>query len=152
MMSEHSGDPTIICCGQDRDWIPVPAVAGADVKVLAVSEERRQVVANFRFAGGATLPPRTHHCFAIAYTISGVWSYDGRQVPPDSFAWELFESSHRPVTDEGAELLVSLTSETGRFIENHMPGGTSWDMDMAFFKALDGIRREQAARLELEVG
>jgi hypothetical protein len=88
------------------------------------------VVAEFRFAAGATLPPHTHHCTAMAYTISGEWSYDGRAVPSDSLAWELPDSSHTPVTETGAELLVILTSETARFIENHMPDWSSWAMNL----------------------
>lgn len=55
------------------------------------------------------------------------------------------------MTEGPSELLVILTSETAHLIENHMPDGSSWDMDLAYFRELDGISREQAARRGPEV-
>jgi hypothetical protein len=39
-MSEHIQDPIIIYRAHDRDWIPVPAMPGTEIKVVAVDEER----------------------------------------------------------------------------------------------------------------
>jgi hypothetical protein len=38
---------------------------------------------------------------------------------------------------------VVLTSQDDKFLVNHMPDGSEWVFDMAFFKQLEAVRSEQ---------
>jgi hypothetical protein len=40
-----------------------------------------------------------------------------------------------------------LKSETDKFLTNHLPDGVDVDFDMGFFKAMEGITAEDAAKL-----
>lgn len=140
-------DPTRVLDGSDREWLPIPAADGAFIKVLVADPERHQVVFQFRFEPGTVLPPHTHHCQAIAYTISGHWEYEGLELPAGTVAYEPLGSVHAPSSEPGAELLVCLLGTGDRFLENHMPDGSTFEMDMAFFRAIDGITAAQAAML-----
>lgn len=131
-----SDDPTRVIDPAAGDWLPIAAAPGSDIKVLAVDRERRQVVFAFRFAPGTELPPHTHHCQAIAYTASGAWSYEGLDLPTGTIAYEPPGSTHAPSSADGAELLVILTSDSDRFLDNHMPDGTTLSFDLDFFAAL----------------
>ena len=142
-------DPTRVYDGSGRDWLPVPFVDGVHIKVLVADPARRQVVFGFRFGPGTALPEHVHHCQAIAYTVSGEWEYEGLKLPVGALAYEPPGSIHAPSSNPGADIVVVLSSESDRFLENHMADGSAIEMDMAFFQALDGMTREQAAALEL---
>ena len=142
-------DPTRVYDSNDRDWLPIPAAEGAFIKVIVADEERRRVVFMFRFAPGTVLPTHRHHCHAIAYTISGEWEYEGLKLPVGAVAYEPVASTHTPSSGPGAELLVTLVGESDRFLENFMPDGSVFEMDMAFFKTLEGMTLEQAQSLAL---
>jgi hypothetical protein len=142
-------DPTRVFTSQDRDWVPLPLIpkGKAWVKVIHADEELRNVIFKFRFSPDCQLPPHTHHCHAIAYTISGEWEYEGLTLPEGAVAYEPVESIHTPSSGPGAELVVSLRSETDKFLTNHLEDGTEVDFDMAFFKALEGITADEAQKL-----
>jgi quercetin dioxygenase-like cupin family protein len=142
-------DPTRVYDGNDRDWLPIPLVDGVHIKVLVADPQRRQVVFQFRFGPGTVLPEHVHHCQAIAYTISGEWEYDGLELPAGAIAYEPPGSAHTPSSRPGAEIVVVLSSDSDRFLENHMADGSVVEMDMAFFQLLDGMTLEQAAALML---
>ena len=146
-------DPTRVFTSEDRKWIPLPLVPKGEAwfKVIHADEELGKVIFKFRFSPGCELAPHTHHCHAIAYTISGEWEYEGLKLPEGAVAYEPVGSTHTPSSDPGAELAVILSSETDQFLINHMPDGTDIPFDMAFFKAMEGISREEAQRLVEEV-
>ncbi len=144
-----STDPTRVYDGSQRDWLPIPTVDGAFLKVLVADPVEKQVVFQFRFAPGTQLPEHLHHCQAIAYTISGEWEYEGLKLPAGAIAYEPPGSTHTPSSGPGSELVVFLRSESDRFLENHMPDGSTFEMDMAFFQAVDGISLEEAAALDI---
>jgi quercetin dioxygenase-like cupin family protein len=148
-MSHQIEDATRVIESADQDWIPIPNVPGANIKVIVADEELNQVVFKFRFEPGTTLPSHTHKCHAIAYTISGEWEYEGLKLPEGAIAYEPVESVHTPSSEPGAELVVFLNSKDDQFLINHMPDGTDVPMDMAFFKTLQGISLEDAAKLEI---
>jgi quercetin dioxygenase-like cupin family protein len=143
-----STDPTRVYDGTERDWLPVPMAEGVYIKVLVADPERRQVVFQFRFEPGTVLPEHLHHCQAIAYTISGEWEYDGLKLPAGAIAYEPPGSSHRPSSGPGGELIVYLSSDSDRFLDNYLPDGSTFAMDMAFFQQLDGMTLEQLASFD----
>lgn len=145
--SSADTDPTRVYDSNERDWLPIPAADGAFIKVIVADAERHRVVFMFRFAPGTILPAHRHHCQATAYTISGEWEYEGLKLPAGAIAYEPVGSTHTPSSGPGAELLVCLSGDSDRFLENHMPDGSTFEMDMAFFTALDGMTLEQAAQL-----
>ena len=55
-------------------------------------------------------------------------------------------STHTPSSKPGSELAVVLTSESDRFLINHMPDGTDIEFDLEFFKQMAAI--ETAEDLE----
>lgn len=144
MSIPHHEDRTRVVGTADQQWVPFPAVPGAHFKVIVADEERRQVVFKLRLAPGCVLPPHTHKCHAVAYTIAGEWEYEGMRLPAQAIAWEPVGSTHAPSSDGGAELVVLLTSDTSEFLINHMPDGTDVPLNMTLFKALAGATREQA--------
>ena len=144
MSTTHHGDLTWVVESADQEWVPFPAAPGAHFKVLVADEERNQVVFRLRFDPGCALPPHSHRCHAIAYTLSGEWEYEGLRLPAQAVAYEPVDSTHTPSSDGGAELVVFLNSQTDEFLINHMPDGTDLTLNMAFFKALEGATREQA--------
>src|ERR687897_358604 len=109
MATQHE-DATRVITGHDRPWLPVPGVpkGEAQIKVLNVDEDLKKVVFKFRFSPGCELVPHTHHCHAVAYTISGEWEYEGLKLPVGAVAYEPVASKHTPSSDPGAELIVFL--------------------------------------------
>jgi hypothetical protein len=146
-------EATRVFTSAERDWIEVPLIprGQAWIKVIHADEELGNVVFKFRFSPGCELPPHTHHCHAIAYTISGEWEYEGLKLPEGAIAYEPVASTHTPSSEPGAEMVVYLRSETDQFLVNHMPDGTDIPFDINFFKALEGISPEDAAKLTEEV-
>ena len=152
-MSTAHEDPTRVYTSDERDWIPLPNIpkGGGWIKVVHADPELNKVVFRFRFSPGCELVPHTHKCHAIAYTISGEWEYEGLKLPEGAIAYEPVESVHTPSSENGAELFVVLSSETDQFLVNHMPDGSDWVFDMAFFQQLDGITVEEAAELAAQM-
>jgi hypothetical protein len=149
-----SEDLTRVYESEDLDWIPLPDVpkGEAHFKVIHADEERNVVVFKFRFGAGCELVPHTHECHAIAYTLSGEWEYEGLKLPVGAVAYEPEKSVHTPSSENGAELVVVLRSDSDRFLINHMPDGSEVVFDMAFFKAFDGATVEQAQALLEQMG
>jgi quercetin dioxygenase-like cupin family protein len=131
-------DATRVITSHDRDWLPIPHIPKGEawLKVIQADRELGKVVFKFRFSPGCELPPHTHRCHAIAYTISGEWEYEGLTLPEGSVAYEPVESHHAPTSGPGAELVVVLDSDDDQFLINHLPDGTEVPFDMAFFESL----------------
>jgi len=146
-------DETRVYSSSDRAWIPIPLVPKGEawIKVIHADPERHKVVFKFRFGPGTELPPHTHRCHAIAYTISGEWAYEGMTLPEGAIAYEPVESTHTPASENGAELAVILDSEDDRFLVNHMADGEDIEFDMAFFQQLEGIDPEEAENMLAEL-
>jgi len=146
-------DPTRVYQSDEREWIPIPLIPKGEawIKVIHADPELRNVVFKFRFSPGCELTPHTHHCHAIAYTISGEWEYEGLKLPEGAVAYEPVASTHTPSSEPGSELIVFLKSEDDRFIVNHMPDGSEIAFDMGFFQAMEGISAEDAAKLTEQI-
>lgn len=137
-------DPTRVYSAEDRPWIPIPNMPKGEgtIKVIHADPERNQVIFKFRFSPGCELLEHTHRCHATAYTISGEWEYEGLKLPEGALAYEPVDSTHRPSSGPGAEIVVFLNSETDQFLVNHMPDGSEWAFDMAFFQRLEQVGSE----------
>ena len=148
-----SDEATRVYTSAERDWIEVPLIpkGQAWIKVIHADEELGNVVFKFRFSPGCELPPHTHHCHAIAYTIAGEWEYEGLKLPEGAIAYEPVASTHTPSSGPGAEMVVFLRSETDQFLVNHTADGTDIPFDINFFKALEGISPEDAQKLTEQV-
>lgn len=152
MSTTHHHDTTRVIETSDQEWVAFQKTPGVHVKVILADEERHQVVLRLRLDPGCVLPPHTHRCHAIAYTISGEWEYEGLRLSAQAVADVPSGSVHTPSSEGGAELVVVLSSETDEFLVNHMPDGSEVTLNMAFFKALEGATRARAldAAAELE--
>jgi quercetin dioxygenase-like cupin family protein len=142
-------DKTSIIHGDERQWLPIPGAEGVMMKVLLADEILNQVVFMFRFAPGTVLPRHKHLCHAIGYTVSGSWQYETGVLRAGSLAYEPFDSEHVPSSTEGAEIVVFLKSQNDLFLENVMPDGSTFTMDMNFFKLLQSLTPEQASELQI---
>ncbi|TML36337.1 MAG: hypothetical protein E6G00_03530 [Actinobacteria bacterium] len=147
-MATMPEDATRVYTSHEKPWLPVPMVPKGEawIKVIIVDEERKCVVFKFRFSPDSELVPHTHECHAVAYTISGEWEYEGLTLPEGAVAYEPVHSTHTPSSKPGSELAVVLTSESDRFLINHMPDGTDIEFDLEFFKQMAAI--ETAEDLE----
>ena len=146
-------DQTRVYSSSDRAWIPVPLIPKGEawIKVIHADPELHKVVFRFRFAAGTELPPHTHRCHAIAYTISGEWAYEGFTLPEGAIAYEPVESTHTATSENGAELAVVLDSSDDQFLINHLATGEDIPFDMAFFQSLEGITPEAAEQMLAEM-
>jgi hypothetical protein len=54
---------------------------------------------------------------------------------------------HTPYSENGAELIVILRSDSDQFIINMMEDGSEQPLDMAFFKQMEGITQAEVDRL-----
>ncbi|MEQ8266546.1 MAG: cupin domain-containing protein [Parvibaculum sp.] len=123
----------------DRPWHAFEADSEDLMKVIHVDEKLGQVVFVQRFGRNATHAKHTHHCTAVAYTLSGCWEYDGEKFPTGSVAFEPAGSTHTAMTrnDNVADVLVVLTSaDKGRLLELHMEDGSSAELDIEIFKMM----------------
>ena len=147
--AETAEDLTRVFQSKDKPWLPLPLIpkGSADIRVVHADEERNVVVFEFRFGPGTELVPHTHECHAIAYTVSGKWAYEGLELPEGAVAYEPEGSKHAPTSENGAELMVILRSESDQFLINHMPDGSELPFDMGFFKALEEASPEQVEGL-----
>jgi len=120
---------------------------GDYMKILHVDEEMGQVVYVQRFAKGAKHLQHTHHCTAIAYTLSGSWQYDKISFGPNELAFEPAGSKHSPSTHEGetADVLVILTSakRDGRLLELYGENGETFELNVDVFKLMASMTPEE---------
>ena len=128
----------------DRPWLPSMLFEGDAIKILHVDEEHKQVVFLQRFGRNTVQPKHKHHCTAVAFTVDGEWAYDGYAIPKGFIAYEPVNSVHTPMTmnDNNSDVLVILTSKDDRFIEVFADDGSSFHLDMAFFKAAYGMSEQ----------
>src|SRR5262249_59177781 len=102
-----------------------------------------------RWGPGPVRPWQVHHCQAMANPTPGEWGYEGLKLPAGAVAYEPAGSVHAPSSQPGADIVVVLSSDSDRFLENHMADGSTVEMDMGLFRMLDGMTRKQAAAFEL---
>jgi quercetin dioxygenase-like cupin family protein len=145
----NSEDATRTYSSDERQWIPLPLLPKGEawIKVIHADPELHKVVFKFRFGPGTELVPHTHRCHAIAYTISGEWSYEGLSLPQGTIAYEPVASTHTAISEHGAELVVVLDSTDDHFLINHMPDGQDLEFDMAFFQTLENLDADGAQQL-----
>ena len=124
----------------DRPWHSFEAGSDDLMKIIHVDEELGQVIFVQRFGRDTTHARHTHHCTAVAYTLSGCWEYDGDKFPTGVVAFEPAGSTHTAMTRDGniADVLVVLTSQynNGRLLELHFEDGSSAELDIDIFKLM----------------
>jgi quercetin dioxygenase-like cupin family protein len=133
------------------DYVPLamPEAEGVSFKVLKADAENRRVVAKVKFAPNSKMPRHTHHCRAIAYTLSGEWEYDKGRFTPGVVAYESVGENHQPFSKTGTEMFLIFDADGERFLENHLSDGTTIHLGMRFFKAMERITRADAEKLDL---
>jgi hypothetical protein len=146
-------DGSFVYALADHPWLPSANGSGDAMKILHVDEDMGQVVFVQRFGQGTRHLPHTHHGTAVAYTLQGTWRYDGHAIPQEHVAFEPRNSVHTPMTweNETSDVLVVLTTRTGRLIELHLPDGRSFDMDIAFFRKLSGMTAQDWLAWQAEI-
>ena len=84
---------------ENQEWlrIPLPGAEGVLAKVLKVDEAMDRVLVKIRFAPNSRMPRHSHHCRAIAYTISGEWAYDEGAFKAGETAFEDLGNDHTPM-------------------------------------------------------
>lgn len=142
---------TTILDDAGQEYIPLvmPGAEGVFVKVLKADETNRRVVAKVKFEANAKMPRHTHHCRAVAYTISGEWEYDSGRFTPGVVAYETVGENHQPFSRTGTEMFLIFDSDGDRWLDNHLSDGTTIHLGMPFFKAFEGISRRDAEKLDL---
>lgn len=130
----------------DIEGLPWLGEGGDLMKILHVDEQMGQAVFIQRFARNTRHLTHTHHCTAVAYTLSGCWAYDGEPFPQGAVAFEPYGSTHTPMTqnDNVADVLVVVTAGPGnpRLLELHGPNG-SVELDMAAFRRMAALRSNE---------
>lgn len=136
----------------DQDWLPspFPGSEGSFFKVLKADVANNRAVLKFKFGPGSGLPRHIHHCRAVAYTIAGGWEYDEGSFEAGHVAYEEVGNDHTAVSKDGAELFLFFDSDSERMLDNYFDDGTVVQMDMAFFKAYEGLSLAEAAKVNLE--
>ncbi len=132
-------------------WLPYQFFEGSFTRVLQVDETNNIVILNQIMGANTVYPRHGHFCTAMAYTLSGAWYYDELVFRHGDVAFETTVEVHQPYTlDEPAELLTVLMGrpEDDRLLEDFLPDGTRLVFRTSFFKALERITPEQAARLD----
>lgn len=140
---------TIIRDGLDEIPLLIPDAEGVWIKVLKADEDQQRVVVKARFEPGGCMPRHTHHCRAVAYTLSGEWEYDAGTFGPGDIAYEAVGEVHQPRSQAGTEMILVFDSPDGRWLDNHLSDGRTMRVGMPFFKALERISLARAAGLEL---
>ena len=148
-MTDETATP--ILSDEEQDYIPLvmPEAEGVSIKVLKADEENRRVVAKVKFEPNSKMPRHTHHCRAIAYTISGEWEYDNGHFTPGVVAYETIGENHQPFSRTDTEMFLIFDSDGDRWLDNHLSDGTTIHLGMPFFKAFEGSSREDAEKLDL---
>jgi hypothetical protein len=128
---------------EDKPWLG----EGENVmKVLHVDRLSGQAIFIQRMSRDSVHPHHTHHCTAIAYTLSGCWEYDGQRFPRGALVVEPIGSEHAATTRNGntADVLVILTArpDTTRLLELDTPDGKV-DLDLEAFDRLQRMRSNE---------
>ena len=141
---------TLSIVREPSDWLPLvlPGAEGVSIKVYKVDEPRRIVLLKARFEPGSRMPRHQRHCRAIAYTISGAWAYDEGAFESGDLAYELFGTDYLRRSKSGAELFITLISDTDQFIDSELPDGRILHLGLMWFKALQGISLGQYEKLD----
>ena len=141
---------TLSIVREPPDWLPLvlPGAEGVSIKVYKVDEPRRIVLLRARFEQGSRMPRHQRHCRAIAYTISGAWAYDEGAFEAGDLAYELFGTDYMRRSKSGAELFITLISDTDQFIDSELPDGRILHLGLMWFKALQGISLGQYEKLD----
>ncbi len=132
---------------QDKQWHRFLDNPEDAMKLLHIDEVAQQVVFVQRFSPNTRHHKHTHHCTAIAYTLSGTWVYDETEIPVGTLAYEPFGSTHTPMTTNGnvADVLVILTAinKDGRFLELHGEDGHTFELNLDVFKLMNSMSPEE---------
>ena len=136
---------------ENQEWlrIPLPGAEGVLAKVLKVDEAMDRVLVKIRFAPNSRMPRHSHHCRAIAYTISGEWAYDEGAFKAGETAFEDLGNDHTPWSDTGADLFIVFDGSDGRYLDNFLEDGTVIKLDLPYFKAMEGLTQAEADQLDV---
>lgn len=138
----------------DLEEIPllIPDTEGVWFKVLKADEEAGRVIVKARFEANSRMPRHTHHCRAVAFTVSGEWEYENGSFESGDVAYESVGEEHTPTSMTGAEMLIVFDGDGGsdRWLDNHLSDGRIMRVGMRFFKALERTTLEHAATLVLD--
>jgi len=142
-------DGSFIYSFDEKPWLPV-LNTGDFMKILHVDEVLGQVVYIQRFGPGSVHSTHTHHCTAVAHTLSGEWFYEGGTIPAGHVAFEPIGTTHQPrATQSGADVLLVLTSfDRQRILELHLPSGETQELDVSFFKLIENMTPEEFVALQ----
>lgn len=135
---------------EPRDWLPLmlPGTEGVSIKIYKVDEKNRTVVLKARFAPGSRMPRHQHHCRAVAYTLTGEWSYDEGAFKAGDLAYENVGNDHIPVSETGMEIFVVFISDSDQYLDNDLADGTTLHLGLPWFKALEGITLEEYHKID----
>ncbi|WP_439620925.1 cupin domain-containing protein [Hyphomonas sp.] len=139
-------DGSFLYSFDDKPWHSFLGTPADKMKILHVDEDAQQVVFVQRFGPDTRHLKHTHHCTAIAYTLSGTWVYDDTRIGEGMLAYEPYSSTHTPMTTDGstADVLVILTAinKDGRFLELHGDDGHSFEFNLETFKLMASMTPE----------
>ena len=149
-MSEVVVDSTIIRA-DEKSFIEIPLPGSRNVltKIIKVDPEHMQAVMLVRFLPDACAPRHLHHCQAIAYTLSGEWEYEDGKFGPGDVAYEVPGNIHTPSSVRGGEMVLTMKSPDGRFLDNYMPDGSIIRHSLKTFEFFDGMTQAEISRLNL---
>lgn len=140
-------DGSFLYALEDKPWHRFLQNPDDAIKLLHVDDVAQQVVFVQRFSANTRHHKHTHHCTAIAYTLSGTWVYDETEIPVGTLAYEPFGSTHTPMTTDGhvADVLVILTAinKDGRFLELHGKDGDSFELNLEVFKLMNSMSPDE---------
>lgn len=126
--------------GDEGEFIemPLPGQKGVSTRLVRVDEENNQIVMHVRFEPGGHAPRHYHYCRAVAYTIKGAWEYDEGKFYAGDVAYETVGNIHTPFSDEGAELMLFLSADDDKYLDNYMDDGSIIRYTLQTFKFFEG--------------
>ena len=136
----------------DKPWYTFLETPSDKMKILHIDEEAQQVVFVQRFGPNTRHHQHTHHCTAIAYTLSGTWVYDETEIAEGTLAYEPYKSRHTPMTTNSneADVLVILTAinKDGRLLELHGEDGSSFELNIDVFKQMVSMTPDEFLKFQ----
>ncbi|WP_417323288.1 cupin domain-containing protein [Erythrobacter aureus] len=124
----------------DGDWLDltgkVPGAEGVSIRMHDVDQDTGRVVMSVRFEPDAKMPRHSHHCTALAYTLSGRWAYDDGSYSEGDLVLESVGNNHLPWSDIGTEMLLVFESPNGQYLDNQLEDGTCFHLGMPFFSTV----------------
>lgn len=144
-------DELTIIRASDGEFVelPLPGQHGITTRLIRVDEDNKQIVMHVRFEPGARAPRHYHYCRAVAYTVKGAWEYDEGKFYQGDIAYEKTGNLHTPFSDEGAELILVLTSDDNKFLDNYMECGSIIRYTMETFKFFEGKSQDDVNNLTI---